>query len=1726
MAGDKQVKKNTQFILSFLAKLEQYETFIEEKLPNAKLKAVELRLNDIETMWCQFKKCLPPFDTFDELQITDDTITSIEKLYFEIIPELMDRIDTLRAEKTNPEEKPVQTQLNYHLPEIEVEHFYGDYMHWRSFIGTFDSLIGSNSSLPELAKFQYLKRALKGPASQTIESLDFVEKNYNVARDLLKERYDKDNLICERHIKELFAFKNLDRPCSKRILELIDHFNSHLRSLDTLGRPVNKWDDLIVFIMVSKLDPETRSRWVDNSPSARLATINDLNNFLKSRAQKLENQPKTNLIASNAPKSSTKPTSRSIRPSTSLTVTKSSKPIYKCSHCNLTGHSIVRCHKFLSLPMDDRLKFVRDCNLCNNCLREGHSQDSCPISDKCRHCQGPHHSLLHGSNFNKSHHDSVETPTSAHISSSVRSVERSRHSPFVYLATALVHVINRHGQPIEGRALLDSGSQINFISTSFMSKLKLDSVHSSTKIHGIGQNAISSTSTASIKLKSRESNFSTILKVHVLPTITEYQPTLKVKDINHWTIPKNIHLADPHFFEQQPIDILIGAEIYYDLLSVGQIKLGNNFPTLQNSVLGWIVSGKCDIFHQQNPVCHLVSEGDIPLNSQIERFWNVEDIPTESTSNVSQNENECESHYTKFTTRDNDGRFVVKLPFSCNPAVLGDSKLMASRRFYYLEQKMNKSPDLYKSYSSFMQEYLNLGHMKLIESDMLPSPNFFLPHHAVFKPNSSTTKLRVVFDGSAKSSSSMSLNDVLQVGPTVQNELFNILLRFRLHEYAFSADICKMYRQIRVHNDDQAFQCILWRNGYNESLRSYKLTTVTYGTSCAPFLATRCLVQLAKDFSTKLPHASDSILKDIYVDDLLSGAQSISEARKLKEDIEHILATAGMQLRKWCSNDSQIIEGVPIDHRETLLKIDENDLIKTLGILWQPSTDVFTFSINLSDLTIVTKRSIFSQIARIFDPLGLLAPVVVIGKLLIQSLWLLKLNWDQSLPQNLHTQWLQFRDSLHYLNQFSIKRFVFESSNYSTTQLHGFCDASEKAYGAVLYIRSTTEKGEVTVRLLCSKSRVAPLKCITLPRLELCAANLLAQLTSSILKMLTFKPDETIYWSDSTITLNWIKGSPSRWKQFVRNRVASIQEISDPNSWNYVPTLLNPADLVSRGVPPEKFIHSALWENGPDFLKLNSKFWPSQPSNFRSNSTEESMMSVNAAIIKPPDDIFAMIKTNNDFQSLQRVIAYILRFKKSPNYHGRISTEELSRAHDVIVRHIQRLCFPTEYAGLSKENFTVKSQLLKSLSLFMDANNIIRVGGRLQHSSLPYEAKHQILLPSNHDFTLTIMMHYHKKLNHVGPQSLLAAVRELYWPINGKRLCTKVFRECVICFRARPLPLPQQLGNLPPERITPSPPFYSVGVDYFGPMYIHYRIRGKQPTKTYGCVFVCFVTKAIHIELASDLSTPAFLGTLKRFVATRGVPQYIFSDNATNFIGANSTLNELYKLMSSEAMHDALNKYCEEQQIIWKFTPPCSPNFGGLHEAGVKLAKFHLRRTIGTARLTYEQLFTVIKDVEAILNSRPITQLSNSPDDLDCLTPGHFLIGRRLTSLPIPHLQDHLPLDTWKLVDHIKNHFWRRWSAEYLRSQQQRYQWINKTKNIAEGELVVLIDDNLPPMKWKLGRVVSTFPGDDGLIRVVDVKTSTGIFKRGITKVCRLPSSVETGITFQGRENDESNNPI
>ena len=1304
-------------------------------------------------------------------------------------------------------------------------------------------------------------------------------------------------------------------------------------------------------------------------------------------------------------------------------------------------------------------------------------------------------------------------------------------------------VLETGGRTYAARAMLDSGSTLSFITSKVATTLKAKKTPFVTSVTGLGEtHAATSRFRTTLTLKSVAYEKEPPIEIHpaLVTSITGNTPSSSIRPTPGDNFIQGLKLADPSFNSPGRIDLLLGQDVLSKLMRQGTLNSNDSNLYAQNTALGWVVGGYCST-PGQAATAHICckTSADIQINDLLQAFWESEELPQQQQQALSPEEVLALDHFKESHTRLEDGRYQVRLPVRPSPPTLGESRQRAEKRFLQNKRVLSKR-NKWQEFSKAVDEYHEMDHSEEIpEEDQHkpPGQSYYMPMHGVVKAGSTTTKLRVVFDCSAKTSSGSSLNDTLLPGPTLYPLLTDVVTRFRNFDIGMSADISKMFREVALDIQDRDLHRYLVENKEGH-LVDTRMTRVTFGVVSSPFLATQVLRQLANDYEDEFPHAAAIIRSSFYVDDCLTGAGSLQEALELREALNTLLSKAKMTLRKWRSNSQELKQQIP----EELLEKEPTQLItapkechRALGIHWNTESDTLHVATpELSSDDLPTKRQVLSDVARTFDVLGWFSPVTIQLKILLQDIWRLGLDWDQQLPEELACTWRNWRDKLPDLTSHPIPRvYRHPFKDRLLVQLHGFSDASQAAYAAVVYVRTTYCDTTVSTALVAAKTKVAPLKSATIPRLELCGAHLLSKLLSRVQDVLKIEPQDVFAWTDSMIVLAWIRMATHRLRVYEANRVAAIIEKVTPSHWHHVGTKDNPADLGSRGMEVTELIQSTLWWSGPDWLQLPPHQWPVTEIAHLSKLPQPlpGFKATTLTIRNPFCEELA--QRYSSYEKMVKIASWILRFfhnvkkldKTNKVTSAHLAVGELRQAETTLIKQVQEFHFHQEKKALTKDQPVSTSSAIKALNPFIDSDTLIRVGGRLANSQLQFSRKHPIILPKRAKFTKLLIRHLHISYLHSGPTTLIGILNQRFHIIGVKQLVRSITRDCVVCRKAQAKTSQQLMSDLPAVRVIPAPPFHSVGIDFAGPLTLKKgHMRKPVRVKAYLCVFICLATKAVHLEIATDLTTEAFLAAFTRFSARRGCPQDVWTDNGTNFVGAQRELEEVFKLLCQQQKKGDVWEFFNTRRINWHFSPGKAPHHGGIWEAAVKSAKGLIRKILGPLILTVEEFTTIVCDVEATLNSRPLCYMdSHSEEGLDPLTPGHFLVGRPLKALPLDHFNDLKisSLKRWNLCRRMAQEFWSRWTKEYLNTLQQRSKWKYPNRSFKVGDVVLIKDQELFIRTWPMARITACHPGKDDRVRVVTLRTAKGIYTRPITRLVLLVPAEEK----ETKEADEKRSP-
>jgi hypothetical protein len=1566
---------------------------------------------------------------------------------------------------------------NIKLPKLQLPSFSGRVLEWVSYWQQFEAAVHISDTIPDVTKYSYLLASLKGDAKQAIEGLSLCADNYPKAVKILTDRFGRKEAIIFHHVQALLTLTTggfEHRAPTPVLRKLLEQLLVHVRSLETLGVVGNTYGVILNPILLSKLPSDVRLEW-SKVGHGKEGDLPFLMNFLEEEVKCREVADAFRTPTSKNKDSEKRHSHSKSHVPTGATLTLNTD-ISTCAFCN-GAHKSYKCNDTSISPSIRWTQAVKQ-RLCFACLSKSHRLCDNKCSIKCRSCKGRHNTLLckhkteTQSECKNTQPSSDNGPSGIYHTVVLNQTKKVTECSVFQTAKVLVSGCNAQ---VEATILFDSGSDKSYVCQNIIDKIGskwLSSCNITYAPFGGGK-VTNVRNVYQLDVRSAVNGSKSIaLKAISVPTITvplyrNRVPEHVVKKLDKLKLADNVLSK-----ETINVDILIGLDQYWSIIKPSIVEVGSNLVAMDTE-FGWVVSGSwsSDRNHDEQTshavMAHslfvLTSMSDVS-DSQMKRFWDLETLGIGPNDSVSTHPILLD--FNKSIAFDStESRYIVRLPWKEDKPKLENNYHLARARYDKLMKKLDTDTNLKERYTNAIQEMYDLHFIEEVDIKLTVNhPTFYLPHRPIVRESSTSTKVRPVFDGSAHGPNGVSLNDVIEPGPNLLPNLIEILLRFRRWRFALSADIQKAFLQISLDPADRDVHRFIWND------RVYRFRRVTFGVNASPFL-------LNATIRHHVSSCVDSLVKrelseNLYVDDLLSGADSQDELLSLFEDAKSIMSKAGMNLTKWHSNHTLLGDKL------------EPTALKVLGVEWSPESDVFAYQgLFLPEVMVPTKRIILSCIARLYDPLGFVAPFTMSLKILFQQVWTLGLDWDDELPeeiQNKFTGWIRGLDELRSLK---IPRRYFQNGwNFSqdAVELHVYSDASEQGYGCVVYLKKGDE-----VTLVMSKARVAPLKRVTLPRLELLGCLTAARLVVFVRDSLRLPVDIPIScWSDSTVALSWIRGDPSRWKQFVGNRVREIQDLVPPSVWSHCPGKDNPADLLTRGMKASDLVTSEMWLCGPKWLATGD--FPLAPVLNLEDCTEETtvLLTVPPIVVTP----VLPFRRWSSFTKTIRVVGWLRRFVHNcgnrKKLQGDLSYEEMSSAKLVVFSEIQKGAYLTEIERLKSGKDVGKRSSLRSLAPFLDDQGLLRTSSRLMMTDLSYEERHPIILPKCYT-SMLLVRHLHVLMHHPGVNSLVTSIRDSYHCVGARQMAKSVVKFCVSCRRQDSKSCNTVGAPLPADRVKPASPFGVVGIDFAGPLYC----IDVPKRKFYICLFTCMVVRAVHLELTDSLSLESFLLAFKRFVSRRGLPSVIWSDNALTFTSANQRLLNMYAPNGPE----------------WKFIVPRSPWWGGAWERLVRSTKSSLRKTLGTKVLTHMELNTLLCEVEATINSRPLTFVGD--DSPQPLSPSHFLINRRYlyqptTESPINDRDTLLERD--KVRMNILNKFWQIWQRDYLRNLPVTVDKFYNRGALKVGDIVLIREDNIPRLTWPMGKVIKLYKSQDNVPRSALLKTSTGERSRPIQRLHSL----------------------
>ena len=1471
-----------------------------------------------------------------------------------------------------------------------------------------------------------------------------------------------------------------------------------------------------------------------------------------------------------------------------------------CFCCDKPGHAIYKCFKFLSMTSKAKFEFISKTQLCCNCLKRNHSVETCRSNYTCKYCPGEkHHSLLCAKG------DSVGTPKPSSPSgqpplSSVSSVSprtrtdagnnnglsnntalvniadteinqstATRTGPVVQFQLITVRAWNRdENNFVDCTAFLDSGANYSLCSKRFSQSLQLTGPTANVNLKTISNDAVKlSTVKTSFFIKGiAESYIKRMKNVLVVDEIANFSRSNGCYS-GQFDLPEDLPY---HPVVYDEVDLLIGLQDA-DLHVFSDLKRlpGAAFYAGKCN-LGWVLFGcVADDVTTDNECIendaqvHQARITNVELHNKLERLFDHDfsDVQMQSDFLSPSARDERALSIMKKSTKKVDGRYVVPMPFISDNVTFPNNYTSALNSLNRLGHRLKKAdPSIRQKYNEAIMNLFADGHAVEVDPDNLPvnSEIWYLPHFWVI----TSGKFRVVFNPSAKFKG-ISLNSQLINGPDLNNNLLGVLLRFRQYPFAFVGDIKKMYYQVKVPKEQQDFLRFLWwRNGdpHNDVVE-YKMTVHVFGGASSGNCAAYALKRTAADNSVEVgQEAVNTLDRGFYVDDGLKSVPTEDLLCTLIGEVIKLCDSGGFCFTKIRTNSSKAASFIPPERlSQTLKDIKDHDSPRSpvLGVSWDGNSDLFVTLPAVKDKP-KTMRGILSQMLQIWQPLGHLQPFLLPMKLLIQKLQQLKLDWDTRIPDELVDVLEKWLEHLPALNTVILPRPYSVRIDAEEIQMHCFSDASMKGYAAVAYLRYCF-RDSYEVAYLLGKGKVVPLRNHhTMPQLELTAATLSVRMAKTISNELELDISSITYWVDSETVLKYLANDTARYKVFEARRIKFIRANSEIDSWHYVPSDLNSADIGSRGLMPNDVAKINPWIKGPDFLLHSHDKWPMLLKSQRYKDVPipvESLLAacdveVSASQLKESDrKVYAFLDKFSSWQKLQRVFARFMRlqkwlkqrYRKSSISAKKISFEKsqthLLTVHELhfaslkILKLVQDEAFPGLSTLINSKGFEVamkripsigktQTQSLRKLHPFVAQDGLLRVGGRIQNGNFPEESKHPVILPAKHHITKLIIEFYHEKARHFGGyRYVIAQTRAKFWILNGTSAVKSYLKSCMICREEKAQALSQVIAPLPADRLTPVRRiFTATALDYFGPITI---LNKRSREKRWGCLLTCMATRAVHIELVFSLTTDSFLNALFRFIYSRGFSvQTIYSDNASCFKGADAELVAALRKRNNEKMFCTLRNH----GITFLYNPPAASHQGGVFERQIRSVRkiFRVRQiqlvqkifqglqTINFAALSDEALLTLMKEAESIINSRPITPISDSADDFAALMPLTLMTGALDPQAPVDTFASgDLLRRSWRQTQKLADIFWQQWIQNYIPLLQKSQKWHTKTRDIRPGDLVLHLEKDITPRRiYPKAIVKEVITNSDGHVRRAFIRLPDGkILLRDIRKLALLEAS-------------------
>nr|XP_041630550.1 uncharacterized protein LOC121501997 [Drosophila kikkawai] len=1614
----------------------------------------------------------------------------------------------------------------------------------------------------DLENNQRLLKALKDEARETVKSLLIHPGNVSPVMEQLRFRFGRPEQLIRSQLNSVREVPPISEQHLARIVPFATRVSNLTAFLQSAKAEQHLGNPTLMEELVAKLPTSKRVDWARHAASIEpFPTVAHFSTWLQEYA---------NIVCTILDVEGKEPRRRVLHASVDQNGCEQRDDRH--GGCPICGgqHATTSCREFIGASPSRRWSMVKRHRLCFTCLRIGHTARTCNGHGECRinGCRQMHHRLLHGADEGRRwpeqqsgfrRHDggnqqSAVSRRSPERRSSPRggyrdhersqqpavlrnSLERRAPQPAEapvqrnlscidaeggrLLFRILPVTLYGAGRQVDTYALLDEGSSVTMIDDELRRDLGVRGEHRQLNIQWFGGKASREpTNVVSLEISGAGKPTRHALRnVYAVSSLSLPMQTLCRRDVQG--VHKDARLPMKPYSNAVP-KLLIGLDHGHLGLPLRTRRFAREGPYAAATELGWVVYGPVS-GQSTTPSprsCLLAVSMEDAMEKMVEDYFEMESFGVKLAPQVAASDDARAQRILEDTTVKVGRRYQTGLLWKDDHAVLPRSYEMAHRRLINVEKKLRRNGQLALEYDRIIKDYVSKGYARKLQPDEVAVKSdklWYLPHFGVENPNK-PGKVRLVFDAAAKVGGT-SLNSALDKGPQHYKPLPAVLFHFREGAVGVCGDIKEMFHQVLIRPEDRCSQRFLWRDGNDDRDPDvYEMNVMTFGAACSPSTAHYVKTLNALKFRDSDPRAVKAIIDHHYVDDYVDSFATESEAIAVSTRVKEIHAEAGFELCQFSSSSPIVEAALGPPGRVKSVGWGEAEQ-KILGMRWQVATDDFRFNVEyhrvpesvLSGDRVPTKREYLSLLMSTFDPLGFLCCLMITAKLLLREIWRQKIQWDEPLPEEIGRAFAAWRRQMDAVGQFRCPRHYFGHGAVRTIELHVFVDASQSAFAAVAYWRVMYEDGKVLASFVCAKTKCAPMRTMSIPRLELQAAVLGTRLINTIKEEHSVDISETVLWTDSKTVLRWIGSTHRRYKQFVGNRVAEILESSEVSQWRWVPTADNAADDATRSQNKADLSPESRWLSGPAFLRQPASGWPvpEEGTERVPDASDDEEMPSEFALVATNEFVIPFQRFSS-FSRLVRTTAWVLRFarwcrrQRSELEEYGLTAKECEAAENLLVRQAQLESFPDEMRSAKHGKEVASSSEIRGLAPYMDEHGVLRVHGRVDAAlCMPYSARRPVILSHRHSLTEMIVRHFHAQMKHQNVDATIAQIRTRFWVTKMRRMLKEVISSCYECKLQRTRPTPPIMAPLPEDRLEAGGwPFKYTGLDYFGPLLV---TVARHREKRWVALFTCLTTRAIHLELAHDLSTDSCIIAIRNFVCRRGPVHRLRSDNGKNFVGADREARRFGDVFETERIQSELSS----RSIEWVFNCPSNPSEGGVWERMVQCVKRVLRHTLKEVAPRDHVLESLLIEAENVVNSRPLTHLPVDADQEAPLTPNDLLKGA--ANLPnTPGLEAELPKEgstrkQWRIARMLRDRFWRRWVLEYLPTLVRREKWCRRTEPIRQGDMVFVCDPALPRREWRKGIVEEVYSGADGVVRRASVRVSdNGLSRTMLRPVSKL----------------------